>query len=260
MMVLRGLQYITGLTAGLVAGYFLLSTWHPGLLLAWLTTFVATYSITHFYYHSPPGRVGMGLLAGLNLGANLIAWLSLGTPIAIPGSALAILSALSVLPGIGAGRRYQLLIGRANWLLPMSWPINIVGLVFAMASLGGHLLAGRVHPIFRIYAVKWHRTTGMLAIRGGWIANLNTYRTAFNMGNLTFVHGNSLARASGVPLWHLDHEAGHTLNLASFGLIFHLTGFLHEVAFGGGNLALAELLAESNVPQTSKPHLPLWCR
>jgi len=42
--------------------------------------------------------------------------------------------------------------------------------------------------------------------------------------------------------WHLDHEAGHNLNLAVSGSIFHFIGFIHEMGAG----AFSEVLVDSN--------------
>ena len=254
---LRGLA---GIFVGTAIAVYLLTPASGERSLAWMAIFVATYTVTDLFYARPGGQLCLGLLLGLNCGANLACWSYVSWSGAALGYGLAFLPILSIFPRFGADYRYQAVIGRANWLLPMSWPINVAGLLFVVASLGGHILLGWRHPFFRIYGVKRHFRTGMVAIRGGWIANLNTYRTAFNMGNITLVHRLSFAGQSGVPCWHLDHEGGHTLNLAAFGWVFHLTGFLHEVLIGAGARALAEKFAESNVPNTNRPHLPLWCR
>jgi hypothetical protein len=81
-------------------------------------------------------------------------------------------------------------------------------------------------------------STGMLATRGGWVANANVINTAFNMGNFSYVDNNFTD-------WHMDHEAGHNLIIAVFGSIFHFVGFIHEMGTGVGASALAEVLADS---------------
>ena len=86
------------------------------------------------------------------------------------------------------------------------------------------------------FGADW--STGTLFIKGGLVANLNYLDTAFNMGNFSFVDYKSGA-------WHKDHEAGHTLNLAAFGSVFHLIGAVDENVFRGAN-AYSERIAESN--------------
>jgi hypothetical protein len=92
---------------------------------------------------------------------------------------------------------------------------------------------------FRITGFNMDWSTGMLATQGGWVSNLNAIDTAYNMGNFAFVDANS----SG---WHLNHEAGHNLNLAVFGSVFHFVGFIHEMGTSAGAGAYSEVLADSN--------------
>ena len=60
------------------------------------------------------------------------------------------------------------------------------------------------------------------------------------MGNFAFVHYQSSD-------WHTEHEAGHTLNLASFGFAFHFIGAIDEnlPGIGSGANAFSEALAEA---------------
>ena len=65
--------------------------------------------------------------------------------------------------------------------------------------------------------------------------------------------------ASTDPTWHLEHEAGHTLNLAAFGSIFHFIGPIDENVTGGDANAYSKRLAESNDPATTQPNIiPMW--
>ena len=98
---------------------------------------------------------------------------------------------------------------------------------------------------------------GVFGIRGGGFSNLNVIKTAFNMGNFTFVHKDSVDLRL-EPRWYWEHEYGHTLNLALFGSVFHLVGFIHEMGLGAGRYALAEQLAESRVTNSFGPHFNFW--
>jgi hypothetical protein len=145
---------------------------------------------------------------------------------------------------------YQGVVGWANWLLPMSWLIVALGLAFLLLSaLGFAVTGGQVEylAISRLF-VDW--STGTLFVRGGWIANLNVYDTAFNMGNFAFIDKDSADD-------HASHEAGHTLNLAAFGSLFHLIGFVDEVILSRGRGAYSERLADSHANSAS-PNIPMW--
>ena len=70
------------------------------------------------------------------------------------------------------------------------------------------------------------------------------------MGNFCFVD-----RAH--PHMEIEHEAGHTLNLAAFGSIFPLVGAIDENVIRNGANAFSERLADSNDPHASST-LPMW--
>ena len=95
-------------------------------------------------------------------------------------------------------------------------------------------------------------STGSIDMKGGWLSNVNAIDTAYNLGNFTFVDINDTSAD-----WHLNHESGHNLNLAAFGSIFHLVGFIHEMGLGAGDSAFAEQLANSNDPSRSSS-VPVW--
>ena len=82
---------------------------------------------------------------------------------------------------------YQGVIGWANWLMPMSWLIVGLGILFLIVSGLLHLVTiGRV-PYLKIEKGDVDWKTGTFFIKGGLIANLNHLDTAFNMGNFSFV-------------------------------------------------------------------------
>ncbi len=203
------------------------------------------------------GEFMRGWLVGLNTGLNgflafallnAIAGLAPGT---ILGSILGLVTLLTIFRPLSQSEIYQGFLGYLNWVMPMSWLIVALGFLFYVVSLLLHAVTvGRV-PYLRIqaFAVDWK--TGTFFMRGGLIANLNPIDTAFNMGNFSFVD----YKSSG---WHMEHEAGHTLNLAAFGSVFHLIGALDENATTRGANAFSERLAESNSSGIHGSNIPMW--
>lgn len=190
------------------------------------------------------GEFMRGWLVGLNAVLNVgfgFAVASHFAGLAGGASFAAVIGLVNLLGAIGPVSQngfYQGVIGYLNWLLPMSWFVVALGAAFYLFSfLLYAVTAGRVEYLkVQDFGADW--STGTLFIKGGLIANLNYLDTAFNMGNFSFVDYKSGA-------WHKDHEAGHTLNLAAFGSVFHLIGALDENVFRGAN-AYSERIAESN--------------
>lgn len=198
-----------------------------------------------------------GWLVGLNAGLNgvlafaLINALAALAPGIVVGLLLGSFNLLAVFKPISQSEVYQGFVGYLNWVMPMSWLIVGLGLLFYLVSLLLHAVtAGRV-PYLRVqdFAAEWK--TGTFFMRGGLIANLNPIDTAFNMGNFSFVD----YKSSG---WHKEHEAGHTLNLGAFGSVFHLIGAFDENATPRGANAFSERLAESNSSGAHGSNIPMW--
>lgn len=205
-----------------------------------------SYVVAHEYQGSDLGDFFRGFLIGLNAGLNAAFLAMMGPVGAFLGGFVGTIIFLSAIDEIASNEIYQGILGWSNWLMPMSWLVTGLGLVMWILNGLGHLLFWELPNLwgggiefFRITEFRMDWSTGMLATRGGWISNLNAIDTAFNMGNFAYVDSNS----SG---WHLEHEAGHNLNLAVFGSIFHFVGFIHEMGAGAGSSALAEVLADSN--------------
>ena len=202
------------------------------------------------------GEFMRGWLIGLNAALNAVfgfavgTWIG-GTPLgAVFAAVLAVINLLCVIAPVTQNGFYQGVLGYWNWLMPMSWLIVALGFAFYVVSFVLHLVtAGKVNYL-RIQDVGADWKTGTFFIRGGLIANLNYLDTAFNMGNFSFVDYKSDG-------WHKDHEAGHTLNLAAFGAVFHLVGAFDENVLRKEN-AYAERLAESNNPGSTLPQIPMW--
>ena len=157
---------------------------------------------------------------------------------------------LSIIPFVSRNTVYSGLLGYMNWLLPMSWLVVAIGFTFFVLGLLGALIGLAGATFFQLQQIIFHWQTGTLFTRGGWISNLNPIDTAFNMGNFAFAD----VKFGGLAV---DHESGHTLNLAAFGSVFHLIGAIDENAIHGAN-ALSERLAESHVPSTTAPSLDMW--
>lgn len=167
------------------------------------------------------------------------------------GMALGLFTFVSVFKWVSQLRVYQTMMGWVNWLLPMSWPIVVLGFLFLLFSLLLSCLTGFQVKYLRLQKGKVDWATGTFFIKGGLVANLNAWDTAFNMGNFSFVDMNSRN-------FHVKHEAGHTLNLAAFGFLFHLIGFLEEFVFQRGAKAYSERIAESHDTGRQSGNIPMW--
>ena len=198
-----------------------------------------------------------GACIGLNASCNgfigfIVCGLIIGNPVTIVfGSVCALITVFSVFGPISQSEFFQGIAGWLTWFLPMSWLIVGVGFLFFVLSILGAIFTAWQVNFLSIKGIKVDWKTGTLFVKGGWIANLNFRHTAFNMGNFSFVD-----KQSGD--WHIEHEAGHTLNLTAFGSLFHLWGALDENVLMRGHKAFAELLAESNVPGTGISVIPMW--
>ncbi len=158
---------------------------------------------------------------------------------------------------------YKVLVGYVlNAVLPMSWLVSALGLLFFIVNLLGGLLIGLPGvDLFKLTGVGFNWGTGTFFTAGGIFSNANPGGdgSAYNMGYFAFVK-----KADGDPgSYLLGHESGHALSLAAFGSIFHLIGALEEnVIPGNGPQAYSEKLAESNVDSGStdaaKPSLAMW--
>ncbi|TDT41760.1 hypothetical protein DES49_1862 [Halospina denitrificans] len=205
-----------------------------------------------------------GLLVGINSTLNfglvfLLLYAPLGNPALVIAAVIALINLLACIGPVSQSAFYQGVLGWANWLMPMSWLIVGLGLAFTLFSLLLHLVLTLPFGVEftrvgiksgalkgKAFSVDW--PTGTFFQYGGLVANLNHLQTAFNMGNFAFVHYKSSAS-------HSQHEAGHTLNLAAFGSLFHLIGAVDEVF--AKHRAFAEFLADSNDP-TGSTQLKMW--
>lgn len=201
------------------------------------------------------GEFMPGLLLGFNTGINGALIASIVGPV---GIVVCVVPALAVIAPLARTGVYQFFLGWFNLVMPMSWVVIALGLLFVLAS---GLLA-LVNLIFKSEFLKIEKLTmdpgtGTTYLVGGLAGNgnLSPNSTGFNMGSFAFLK-------SGQDSAYLEqHEAGHTLNLGVWGFVVHFVGALDENVFGGGNDAYTELFAESHVPQSSRqgPIFPMWC-
>lgn len=251
--------------AGLVTGLFALlgAKWEvlaaaaavalPGYIVAAITAKTgekSTWTVS---------EILRGVMIGCNAAINGGFWFLMvkeagSTEVAAAVGAIA--GGLPLLASIGPISQfepYQGLVGWLNWLMPMSWPIVGAGLLFVVLSLLGFAVTAGKVKAFKVTGFGVDAPTGTLFLKGGWISNLNSYDTAFNMGNFAFID----AKSTDDPKALMEHEAGHTLNLAVFGSFFHLVGFVDEVVLRRGGNAYAERLADSN-HNAGGINIPMW--
>ena len=200
-------------------------------------------------------EVMAGLLLGMNAALNAVFLGALVHPVA--GVLAAALLVPAWIPAVARTDGYQVLLGWANFVLPMSWLVTGLGLALVLVSGLLHAVTIARAEFLRIYRLLVDWKTGTFFLLGGLAgnANLRAGSPGYNMGNFAFLRGTSTAEQSLV-----EHEAGHGLNLAAFGSVFHFIGAVDENITGGNENAYAERFAESNVPGTStrEPTLPLW--
>jgi len=133
---------------------------------------------------------------------------------------------------------YHTILGWSNWILPMSWPVNIPGLLVFIINLIFAPL-GYLHPILYGVRVRVHIdwSSGTFTQYGGLIGPFKGF-SGLNMGNFIFIN----------PGWEhlLKHEIGHLFSLAAMGWVFHYIGGIDENYFQYRYWeAYAEYLAES---------------
>jgi len=251
-MAFLGLLLGAGANVGAYFGVGI-SYWLLGIILAESIIF---YIIARFTAMTRFGEMMRGWLIGMNAALNAIVAFTLCNlfmemPAAISiGVAFGIWNGLTVFSFLSQGEVFQGFFGWLIWILPMSWLIIALGLVFYVINLIFALITGFSVEYLKIKDLKADWKTGTFFMKGGLIGNLNPLDTAFNMGNFSFVD-----KASSD--WHMNHEAGHTLNLGTFGSLFHLIGAIDENIFRAMHNAYAERLAESN-NSTGGNVIPMW--
>lgn|GEM_PF-6699837 len=256
---------------GAYLGYFF--TTASGLVF-FIVTVIFYITATYFVQKSTgteheTAAVMRGLLIGIASGMNFIlafniygAWFGQTVGLII-GLALFVLGLLGSFKGASQNEFYQGVIGWLSWMAPMSWPVLLLGMIFMVISFPLALIGLAGVDFFKIggastadasvqkkvFDVDWK--TGTFFLVGGIGSNANYAKTAYNMGNVGFIHRNAQSD-------HTEHEAGHNLSLFVFGWIVHIVGAIDENVVGYHTQALTELLAESNDSSGTGAKLLMW--
>jgi RHS repeat-associated protein len=242
---LSGLSFwsVFGAVVGAIVGVALVVFAGPlAALIIGIGIITLSYILASNNVNNDFGEFMRGFMIGFNAGMNA----AIGTILFGPliGTALGVINFLAAFDSIAQNEVYKGILGWSSWLMPMSWVVNGLGLIFFVINL---IVAGvtfqqadrvKIHSI----SVNWQ--TGMLIMEGGLI----TYPPGgFNMGNFSF-YGQG---QTGV----IDHELGHGLNLGAFGWVFHFVGAIDEnLVQTNMHDAYSEHLAESN--QATPDHAP----
>lgn len=233
---------------------------------------------------SPAERVGRGWLIGLNTGLNfalLVALLKL-----IPGGllvavALALINFLACIIVVSNIPVFQIILAYTSLFLPMSLPMNVAGIAIAAVNSVAWAF-GTPLSVFP----DWIRAN--FVMHGGIVHGCA--RTAYNVCNFSVAHP-TMSRTDpwvnpGTPVWPfcnllgvnppggfrtvtvdgaIFHEGCHTLNVAAFGWIYHLVGFVDQwlpMPWSGGARrgpnAHSELCAESGARGFQRNWLDMW--
>jgi RHS repeat-associated protein len=204
--------------------------------------------------NSAGGEFLRGFMIGFNAGMNAVLASAIFGPVV--GVALGVINFLATFDGVARNSFYQGVLAWSSWLMPMSWGVTALGLVFYVLNL---IIAGVTFQQWSAakidkLGVDWK--TGSLYMSGGLIRN----PTAFNMGNFVFLNPNYADNST--PDRNFDavlrHETGHTLNTAAFGSEFGLDDLFGENVFGGGANDYGERLAESHADRAGRPTIPMW--
>jgi hypothetical protein len=167
------------------------------------------------------GEFMRGWLLGLNAALNIVCTLTIVTSIAGIGAGLVAAALIGLVNLCHRARVAERRLPRPDRLpelaAPMSWVLIVAvgrccALVSSLAACGTRRWPPEDHGLRR------GLSTGTMFIKGGG-ANL-----AFSKPRSTW----AISRHRNSGAWHKDHEAGHTLNLAAFGALFHLIGAVDE--------------------------------
>ncbi|HSI92754.1 MAG TPA: RHS repeat-associated core domain-containing protein, partial [Jiangellaceae bacterium] len=200
-----------------------------------------------------------GAMIGFTAGANAMLGGMIFGPVV--GGILGVINFLALFPPIARNDVYQGILGWSSYLMPMSWPGHAIGLILFVVNVVPYLVTfGQVDAVrIRDLRVDWK--TGNIFTVGGWVGQLTP--RAFNMGAFSYVNTSRYIGGEIAPAT-FEHESGHMLNNAAFG-IFQAT----RVFEGDGLNSYWERLAESNVPpglrgsdptqpEPDRPKIPLW--
>ncbi len=180
-----------------------------------------------------------GVLIGFNAGLTTVFAAAIFGPVV--GIGLGIIVFLGVFDSIRQSTAYQVVLGWSSWLMPTTWLVNGLGLVFFAVNLILAAVTLNKVPGLAITSISFDLQTCSFVMKGGALSDANPIDTAYDMGHFVFVDSRNTSPDNDVP-----HETGHGLSLGLFGSAVHLIGFLDEMAFGGGASAWTEQMADSH--------------
>jgi len=222
---------VFGAVAGMLLG---LTSFSGGLMLV-------GYVVADHFGGSDFGEFTKGLMIGANAWTNGL----LGG-----GPALQAINFLAAFDGVAGSPAYKSIAGWSSWLSPMSWIATSLGAaLFSVSLIASPVFGqrneatwmGRTTHINKVQ-IEWR--TGSIVTQGG-LGQPWAGAGGYNLGNFIYLDPHE----SLVYDVTIAHEAGHTLNVAAFGGIFHFIGFIDEMIWPQrGKWAMAELWAESNDP------------
>ncbi|MFO1498529.1 MAG: RHS repeat-associated core domain-containing protein [Verrucomicrobiota bacterium] len=200
-----------------------------------------------------------GFMIGFNAGMNAAIASALFCPYA--GIALGIIGAAAAIDRVASNHVYQGVLGWSSWAMPMSWTMTGLGVIAyvingfaALISWNGDwwLSGAKIEDV----SLDWR--TGTFVMSGGLTSPSPSSRAnGYNLGNFVILNpGLSDAEVEVV----MRHETGHTLNTGAFGSGFELLTLIDEVVVNAGHEqdAYGEMIAESIVPGTDRPTIPMW--
>jgi hypothetical protein len=255
---------VVGAVVGLAAGIALvtLAVLVPPLGAAVVAATVALMTVSYIAASATAGTDFGSFMRGFSIGLNAGLNAMLGSMVFGPvvGIALGVINFLAAFDGISGDRggTYQAVLGWSSWLMPMSWLATGIGLALFLFDLVAAGVTGnrqgtapRINGIF----IDWG--TGTIVTHGGLAT---PYAGGYNLGNFAYINAGSPTSVRGGVI---QHEMGHTLQVAAFGSIWHFVGAWDENIGpngGRGTNAYAEHLAESHNPAwvPGRPSVPWW--
>jgi RHS repeat-associated protein len=270
MSFLSFLGSVVGVIVGIVIGVLIVAATVAtggiaGVLLGIGLALAASLAVTGVSYiiasnvdpNSAGGQFLRGFMIGFNAGMNGVLAGAIFGPVV--GVALGVINFLATFDGVAQDPVYKGILGWTSWLMPMSWGATATGIVVFLINLVAAGITGNGDwwgSGAKIEKLDFDWRTGSFIMLGGAI----TGPTAFNAGHFVFVNA-SYADGSTFDRTYenlIRHETGHTLEVAAFGTAFWLADAIGENVVGLGANDYGEKIAESNVPGTTRPTIPMW--
>ncbi len=200
------------------------------------------------------GQFMRGFMIGFNAGMNAVLATALFGPVI--GITLGVINFLAVFDGIAKNSVYQGILGWTSWLMPMSWGVTGLGLVFYAVNLVVAGVTFQQWDAAKIEKLGFDVKTGTFVMSGGLIRN----PTAFDMGHFVFMNPNYVNGSTPDRTYDaiLAHETGHTLEAAAFGSAFLLADLIGENLTSAGANDYGEEIAESHANRGGRSTIPMW--